>query len=143
MPERGFYFFEFFCYFFRNFLPRVDYERNSGLKFFSLFLGLSHPILATNNTGKRFFNFLNFFAISFGIFYVGLGKNRISDKNICFSFSAYPISFWLKIFLKKGFLIFGIFFIFFSEFSSSNRVRTDIETEIFFSLSLPVSTRFG
>ena len=61
MPERGFYFFEFFCYFFRNFLPRVEYERNLGLKFFSLFLGLFHPVLSTNNAGKRFFNFLIFF----------------------------------------------------------------------------------
>ena len=37
-----FLFLEFFCYLFRNFLTRVDYERNWGIKFFSLFLGLSH-----------------------------------------------------------------------------------------------------
>ena len=51
--------------FFRNFLSGVKYERNSGLKFFSPFLGLSHPVLAKTNAGKRFFNFLNFFAIFF------------------------------------------------------------------------------
>ena len=34
----------FFPIFFRNFLPRVEYERNSGLKFFNLFLGLSSAI---------------------------------------------------------------------------------------------------
>ena len=29
--------------------------------FFSLFLGLSHPVLAKNNAGNRFFNFFQFF----------------------------------------------------------------------------------
>ena len=86
---------------------------------------------------------MNFFAISFGILYVGLGKNRISGKNIFFSFSANPIPFWLKILLKKGFLIFGIFLLFFSEFSCPNRVRTEYETRIFFSLSRSISSRFG
>ena len=42
-------FLNFFAIFFRNFLPRVEYERNRGLKLFSLFLGLSHPNLAKNN----------------------------------------------------------------------------------------------
>ena len=37
-----------------------------GAKFFSLFLGLSYPVLARNNAEKRFFNFLNCFAIFFG-----------------------------------------------------------------------------
>ena len=63
MLQSGFKFFEFFYYFFRNFLGRVEYERHSGVKFFSLFLGLSHPVLAKNNIGKRFFNFFNFFAL--------------------------------------------------------------------------------
>ena len=56
-------FFQFFWYCFRNFLPRAEYERNSGLKVFSLFFSLSHPDLASNNAKKWFFNFLNFFAI--------------------------------------------------------------------------------
>ena len=43
IPERGFLIFSFFFYFFRNFLARVECERNSGLKFFFLFLGLSYP----------------------------------------------------------------------------------------------------
>ena len=43
----------------------LGWERNSGLKFFSRFLDLSHPVLAKNNAGKRIFNFLNFFAIFF------------------------------------------------------------------------------
>ena len=37
-------FLNFFAIFFRNLLPRVENERNSGLKFFYLFLGLSQPI---------------------------------------------------------------------------------------------------
>ena len=70
---------------------------------------------------------MNFFAIFFGIFYVGLGKNRISDKNICFSFSANPVPFWLKILLEKRFFSFWNFFvisfgIFFPE-SSKNEIR--------------------
>ena len=65
IPEKGFL---IFCYFFRNCLARAEYERNSELKFWSLFLGLSHPLLAKNNAGNRFFNFLNIFAIFFGNF---------------------------------------------------------------------------
>ena len=58
MPERGFLeFLNFFC----NFLTGVQYKRNSGLKFFSPFLDLSHPVLARNIAWNRFFNFLNFF----------------------------------------------------------------------------------
>ena len=57
----------------------MEYERNSGLKFFPLFLRLSHPILAKNNAGKGFFNFLNFFAIIFGIFLPGSSVNGIRD----------------------------------------------------------------
>ena len=55
----------FFFYFLRNFLARVENERNSGLKFFFLFLGLSHPVLAKNNAEMRFFSFLNFLAFFF------------------------------------------------------------------------------
>ena len=61
MTERGFLIFLIFLLFFRNFPAWVDYERNLGLKFFSL----SRPISARfvkNYTGKRFFNFLLFFS---------------------------------------------------------------------------------
>ena len=37
MPERGFLIFWIFLLFFGNFLPRVEYERNSGLKVFLAF----------------------------------------------------------------------------------------------------------
>ena len=71
-----FQFFEFFCYFFRNFLAGPEYERNSGLKFFSPFLCLSHPVLVKNNAGKWF---LKFFAIFFWIFLTGSSMNGIRD----------------------------------------------------------------
>ena len=75
---KGFFnFFEFFCYFFRNFLDRVEYERNSGLEFFSLFLGISHPFLAKNDVRMRIFDFLNFLAIFFGIFLTGFYMSGI------------------------------------------------------------------
>ena len=70
---------EFFCNFFRNFLARVEYERNSRQKFFSPFLVLSHLVLAKNNAGKRCFNFLTFYAILFGIFLPGSSMNGIRD----------------------------------------------------------------
>ena len=68
MLERGFLIFWFFCNFFWNSHAGVEYERNSGLKFFTPFLGLSHPVCAKNNARKRFLNFLNFFAIFFSEF---------------------------------------------------------------------------
>ena len=55
LPERGFLIYWFFFYFSRNFLTRVENERNSGQNFFSLFFHLSHPVLAKNNAGKTFF----------------------------------------------------------------------------------------
>jgi len=74
-----FYFLNFFAIFFRNFLARVEYELNSGLKFFPLFLGLSHSELAQNNARIKFFHFLNLFAIFFGIFLFGSSMNGIRD----------------------------------------------------------------
>ena len=80
MPERVFFkFLNFLAFFFRNFLARVENERNSGLNFFSLFLGLSHPILAKNNATKGFFNFFYFFSIFFGILSPGSSVNGIRD----------------------------------------------------------------
>ena len=101
-PERSFLilekvlqFFEFFCYFFLNFLARVEYERNSGVKFCFHFFGLSHPVFTKNNVGNRFYNFLNFLTIFFGIFLLGSSMNGILEKNFVFTFSAYFIPFAL------------------------------------------------
>ena len=143
MPERGFLIFWIVLLFFPNFLPWVEYERNSGLKFFCLFLHLSHPVFTKNNTGKRFFNFLNTFAIFFGIFFPGSVMNGIWDENFFVSFSAYLIPFVLKIMPDRGFLIFWIFLLFFSEFSSMGRVWTEFETKTFLLLTRPISSCLG
>ena len=143
MPERGFLIFSIFLLFFWNFLLWVEYERHSGVKFFSLFLGLSHPVLAKNNAGKRFFNFLNFFAIFFEFFFPRPSMNGNRDKISFLSFSAYLLPFWLKIITERDFLIFWFFFIFFSKFSCPGQVWTDFGTKIFFTLSRPISSCFG
>ena len=93
--EEVLYFFEFFYYFFRNFLAPVEYERNSRLKFFFL------------------------------------------------PFLAYLIPFWQKIMPGRGFIIFWIFLVFFSEFSCPGRVWTEFETKLFFPRFWPISTSFG
>ena len=56
------------------------YERHSGLNFFYMFFGVSHPVLVKNNAEKGFFNFLNFFAIFFGIFLPWSSMNGIRDE---------------------------------------------------------------
>ena len=119
---RFFSFMKFFAIFFQKFLAGVEYERNSGLKFFSFFLGHSQTILDRNNARIYFFNFLNFFAIFFGIFLPGSSMNGIRDKNFFLPFSAYLIPNLLKIMPDRGFLIFRIFLLFLSELSCPGRV---------------------
>ena len=114
MQGRGFLFFKFFYYFFRNFLARVEYERNSGLKFFSLFFVVSHPVLAKKIAGKKFYNFSTFVNIFFRIFLPGSSVNGIRDKNFFFfSFSAYLIPVLAKKNPGKRFFLFLIFFCYF------------------------------
>jgi len=62
-----FNFLNVFAIFFGNILAHVGLERNSGLKFFSLFLSQSHPGLDRNKAGMMFF-ILFFFCYFFGIF---------------------------------------------------------------------------
>ena len=100
--------------------------------FFFLFFGLSHPVLAKNNAGKRIFNFLNFFAIFFGIFLPGSNMNGMWEEHFFLAFSAYLIPFCVKIMPARGFLIFWIFLLFFSEFSCQGQVWTEFGTKIFF-----------
>ena len=165
--RKRFFNFWIFLLFFLEFFPRVEYERNSGLKFFFLFLGLSHPVLAINNAGKMFFNFLSFFfyfflyfsayLISFGLkiipgrgvlifwifllFYLEFScPSQVWTKFVTkffFSFSAYLIPFWLKIMPERGFLIF-VFFAIFCGIFSPGRVWTEFGSKIFFSLSRPI-----
>jgi len=55
---------------------------------FSAYLILSLPVLARNNIRKLFFNFLNFFAIFFGIFSPGSSVSEIWVYNSFIPFSA-------------------------------------------------------
>ena len=135
--------FSIFLVFFWNFLVWVEYERNSGVKFFFLFLGLSHPVLAKNTVGKKFFNFLKFFAIFLGILLHESSMNGIRKSNFFLSFSAYLIRFWQKIISERGFLIFWIFFLFFSEFSCRVEYARNLGLKFFFSLSRSISSSFG
>ena len=83
----------------------------------------------------RFFNFLNFFAILFGIFLPGSSGNGIRDYNFFLTFSANLILVWIQIMPEWCFLIFWIFLLFFLEFSSPGRGGTEFGTKIFFSFS--------
>ena len=144
MSERGFLIFWFLFLFLSEFSCPGRVWTEFGTKFFSLFLGLSHPILAKNNAGKWFFffNFLIFFSIFFKIFFPGSSLNGIRDINFFLSFSTYLISFWLKIMTERGFLICWIFLLFFSKFSCPGRLWKEFGTKIIFFLSQPISSRF-
>ena len=90
MPESGFLnFLNLFAIFFWNFLARVERERKSGLKFFSLFLSLSYLVLAKNNARKGFFNFLNFIAFFFRNFLARVEYER--NPGINFFFLSWPL----------------------------------------------------
>ena len=132
MLKRGFLTFWIFLLFFRNFLARVEYERNSGLKFFSNFFGFSHPILVKTNAEKRFYKFFEFFYYFFGIFLPWSSINKFRNWNFSFSFSAYLIPFWVKIMLERGFYIFLIFLLFFSQFSSLAKFERNSGLKVFF-----------
>ena len=69
---------------------------------------------------------MNFFAIFFHNFLAWFEHERNS-----FSFSAYLIPFWQKIMLERGFLVFWIFLLFFSEFSCPGRAWTEFGTNFF------------
>ena len=144
MAGRGFIiFWIFLLFFFRNFLARVEYERNSGVKFYFLFFSLSPPVLAKNFGGKRFYNFSNFFTIFFRNFLARVEYERNSGLNFFFfSFLVVLIPFWPKLIPRRGFIIFWIFLLFFSQFSCSGRVWTEFWTKIFRSLFWPISSRF-
>ena len=75
---------------------------------------------------------MNYFAIFFEIFLLGMSMNGIRDKIIFLPFSAYLNPFWLEIKPEGGFLSFWLCFaIFFSEFSCSGRVWTEFGTKFF------------
>ena len=119
MLERGFL---IFLNFYRNFHAQVEYEQNSGLNFFSLFLGLSHPVLAKNNARKRFFNF---FAIFFRNFLARVENERNSGQNFFF-FVVLSLSQSVSAknkFGKRFFNFFAIFYGIFFPVPSMNGIR--------------------
>ena len=109
--KRFFNFLAFFFYFIWNFHARVEYERNSRLKFFSLFLDLYHSVLAINNAGIRFFHFSNFLAIFFVVFLPSPSTDEMRYKNFCSLFL--PIGVLAKNNVGKRFFNILIFFFFF------------------------------
>ena len=144
MPGRGLIIFRVFLKFFSEFFCPSYVWTEFVIKFFSLsFSAYLIPVLAKNNTGKRFYNFLNFFTIFFGIFLPGSSMNWILEWNFVFTFSAYLIPFWLKIMPGGGFIIFWFFLQFFSNFSCPGRAWTEFWSKILFSLFRPILSRFG
>ena len=136
-----FKFSKFFCYFFQNFFARVGYERNSGLKLFSLFLGQSQPVLAKNNTRKRFLIFW-FFLLFFSEFACPSRVWKEFETKNFLSFSR-PISFWLEIMPERGFFnFFNFFFNFFRNFLAQVECERNLGLKFFFSLSRPILSRF-
>ena len=143
MSERGFVIVWIFLLFFSEFSCRVECKRNSGLKFFSRFLDLPHKALDKNNVGKRFHNFLSLLTIFFGIFLPWSTMDGIRDEIFFLSFLAYLIPFLQKIMQGRGFIIFWIFLLFFSEDYCPGRVWTEFCSEILFSLFRSISSHFG
>ena len=89
--------------------------RNIAERFFlfSLFLGLSQPILALKESLMVFFKFYCYF---FGIFYYGSGRATSEQFFYFLSLAGFPYLFWLVKLLRWCFLIFWIFLLFFWNF---------------------------
>ena len=86
---------------------------NSGLKFLSPFLGLSHPILAKNITAKRFFIIFNFFALLFRNFLNRVDYERNSGLKFLSLFPGLSHPFLARNNTGKRFFNFSNFFVIF------------------------------
>ena len=141
MPERGFWIFLIFYSEFSS-LSRVWTE--FGTKFFPPFVSLSHPVLAKNNSKKRFFSFLNFFAIFFRIFLPRSSMNWIRDESFFSLFLSVSHPVLEKNNAGKWFFNFFEFFCYFIR-NFPARVENERNSGLifFFSLSQPISSRFG
>ena len=141
MLERGFLIFWICLLFFSEFSCPGRVWTEFGTKIF-LFLCLFQPVFDRNNAGINFFNFLNFFATFFTIFFPGRVWTEFGTK---FFFPFFGISHPIlaKNNAGKRFFNFFNFLLFFSEFSFRSRLWTKFGTIIFFfSLSRPISSRF-
>ena len=126
MSERAFL---IFLLFYSEFSCPGRVGTEFGTKIFCSLSQPTHPVLARNNSGKWFFNFLNFFAIFSGIFLLRSRMNANRDENFFHSFSASLNPFWIEITPELTFLIFLLFFL---EFSSSGWVGTEFGSNFFF-----------
>ena len=117
-----------FLLFFWNFLLRVGEEHIRTIFFlFSLFLGLSKPILDWKEAKMVFSNFLNFFPIFFLIYYYrSVGTHR-NDVFYFLSSWPFPTYFGLKRSYDSVFKVFKLFCYFFEIFyyGSARSTRND------------------
>ena len=125
----------FFFYFFRNFLARAEYKRNSGLLFFSLFLGLPQPPLGRTNAVINFFLFFDFFGFFFRIFLARVEYERNWGLKFLSLFLGLTQTVLDRNSAGTNFFNFLNFFLFFSEFSSLGRVWTEFGTKFVLSFS--------
>ena len=121
----------------------VEYERSSGLKFFSPFLGPSHPVLAKNNAGKRFFEFFEIFCNFFPNFLNRVDFERNSGLKFFSLFPCLSHPVLARNNTGKRFFNYSNFLLFFSEISCRSPVSAELGPKIFFSLSRCISSRFG
>ena len=113
---------------------------------FSLFLSLSHPVLAKISARKRFFNFLNFFSFFFQNFLPQAEFERKSGLKFFFSFSAYLRPFSLEIIPERDFLVFCFFFYFFRNLLARDKYERNSGLNffsLFLSLSHPVLSKIS
>ena len=116
--------------------------RNSTELFFafSLFSGLSQPILAWNEAMMVFPKFLNFFAIFLELSIAGRVETQQNDFFYLISFAGFPNLFWLVKKLRWCFLIF-------LQFLQNVQLRVGKKHNgtiyCLFSLSWPFPTYFG
>ena len=103
-----FNFFEYFCYFFRNFCYELRRNETERQYLSSIFLGLFQSILALNETMLAFFNFFAIFLEFSIIRQVGTERNY----NFYFLSLSHPLStdFELKLSHNGIFFIFLLFF---------------------------------
>ena len=129
-------FLNFFTIFFRSFPSRVEYERNSGVKFYFLFFSQSPPVLGKNNGGKRFYNFLNFFTIFFRNFLARLEYERNSGEKFYFHFfSRSPTDLAKNKAGKRFYNFLNFCTLFFGIFLSGSSMNGTLESNFVFSLS--------
>ena len=106
------------------------------MKFCFHFFGLSHPVLAKNNAGKRFYNFLNFFTIFFRIFLARVEYERNSGVKFCFHFFGLSHPIMAKNNAGKRFYNFLHFFtIFFGVFLPGSSMNGILESNFVFTFS--------